>query len=208
MISSERAVARDKRAPSASPAFKAGLFVVSAPSGAGKTTLCNRIRREFPDLAYSISHTTRPPRQGEQEGRDYFFITPEAFRKRIEQDEWAEWAQVHDNYYGTSRDFIADRLKRGTPLLLDIDVQGARQIRKAYPDAVTIFIKAPSLAVLESRLRGRGTDSDAVIARRLENAVKEMADEPLYRYAVVNDDLETAARELANIIARFKGGVQ
>ena len=185
---------------------RAGLFVVSAPSGAGKTTLCTRMLAMFPELSYSISHTTRAPRGSEQDGVDYFFITPGAFQERIKRDEWAEWAKVHDNYYGTSRAFITEQLEKGNPLLLDIDVQGARQIRKSYPRAVTIFINAPSMAVLEDRLRKRGTDTDDVIARRLENAAREMADLPLYQHLIVNDNLDTAAREMAAIIEKFKGG--
>ncbi|SMC44529.1 guanylate kinase [Desulfocicer vacuolatum DSM 3385] len=185
---------------------RAGLFVVSAPSGAGKTTLCTRMLKLFPGLSYSISHTTRPPRGNEKDGVDYFFITPEVFRERIQKNAWAEWAKVHDNYYGTSRAFITERLEKGNPLLLDIDVQGARQIRKTYPRAVTVFINAPSMAVLEARLRKRGTDSDVVIARRLENAAREMADLPLYDHVIVNDDLDTAAGKMAAIIEKFKGG--
>ena len=185
---------------------RAGLFVVSAPSGAGKTTLCTRMLEMFPELSYSISHTTRAPRGSEQDGVDYFFITPEAFQERIKKDEWAEWAKVHDNYYGTSRAFITEHLQKGNPLLLDIDVQGARQIRKAYPRAVTLFINAPSMAVLEARLRKRGTDTDAVIARRLENAAREIDDLPLYRHVIINDHLDTATREMGAIIEKFKGG--
>ncbi|GAB6142800.1 guanylate kinase [Desulfocicer niacini] len=181
---------------------RAGLFVVSAPSGAGKTTLCTRMLEMFPKLSYSISHTTRAPRGNERDGVDYFFITPHVFKERIEQDAWAEWAQVHGNYYGTSRAFIARQLEQGNPLLLDIDVQGARQIRKAYPGAISIFIKAPSVDVLEARLRNRGTDTDAVIAHRLENALVEMADIPLFDHVIVNDDVDTAAREMADIICR------
>jgi guanylate kinase len=162
----------------------------------------------FPELSYSISHTTRGPRGSEQDGVDYFFITPEAFQERIKEDAWAECARVHDNYYGTSRAFITEHLEKGNPLLLDIDVQGARQIRKVYPRAITIFINAPSVDVLEARLRQRGTDTDAVIARRLENAVREMADLPLYQHVIVNDHLDTAVGEMAAIIEKFKGGTE
>ncbi|MFK5953694.1 MAG: guanylate kinase, partial [Desulfobacterium sp.] len=185
---------------------RAGLFVVSAPSGAGKTTLCTRMLEMFPELSYSISHTTRAPRGSEEDGVDYFFITPEAFQERIKRDEWAEWAKVHDNYYGTSRAFITEHLEKANPLLLDIDVQGARQIRKAYPQALSIFINAPSMAVLEARLRQRGTDTDAVIARRLENAAREIDDIPLYQHVIINNHLDTAAREMCAIIEKFKGG--
>ncbi len=185
---------------------RAGLFVVSAPSGAGKTTLCTRMLKQFPELSFSISHTTRAPRVNERHGVDYFFITPELFKIRIKQNAWAEWAEVHGNYYGTSRAFITESLEQGHSLLLDIDVQGARQIRKAYPRAVTIFIKAPSVEILEERLRKRGTDTDEVIARRLENALHEMADLPLFQHVIVNDDVDTAARKMAAVIAGFKGG--
>ncbi len=181
---------------------RAGLFVVSAPSGAGKTTLCTRMLEMFPRLSYSISHTTRSPRGNERDGVDYFFITPQAFKERIEQNAWAEWAKVHGNYYGTSRAFIDRQLEQGNPLLLDIDVQGARQIRKIYPGAISIFIKAPSVEVLETRLRNRGTDTDAVIVRRLENVIREMADMPLFDHVIINDDVDKAAREMADIICR------
>ena len=185
---------------------KAGLFVVSAPSGAGKTTLCTRMLNRFPELSYSISHTTRAPRGNEQDGVDYFFITTDLFKARIKEKAWAEWAEVHGNYYGTSRAFITEQLNQGHPLLLDIDVQGARQIRRIYPRAVTIFIKPPSVSILEARLRERGTDTDEVIARRLENAMREMADIPLFQHVIVNDDLDMATREMAAVIAGFKGG--
>ena len=194
--------AQGEKSMSQTRTHRAGLFVVSAPSGAGKTTLCTRMLEMFPKLSYSISHTTRAPRGNERDGVDYFFITPHVFKERIEQDAWAEWAQVHGNYYGTSRAFIARQLEQGNPLLLDIDVQGARQIRKAYPGAISIFIKAPSVDVLEARLRNRGTDTDAVIAHRLENALVEMADIPLFDHVIVNDDVDTAAREMADIICR------
>lgn len=206
MIDARTPEGQDDKKISGIPSHRAGLFVVSAPSGAGKTTLCTRMLEMFPALSYSISHTTRAPRGDEKDGVDYFFISPDAFKERIEQDAWAEWAEVHGNYYGTSRDFIAKQLDMGNPLLLDIDVQGARQIRRIYPEAISIFIKAPSLGALEARLKNRGTDTDAVIAHRLENALREMEDMPLFDHVIVNDDVDTAAREMAAIIG--KAGVQ
>lgn len=180
------------------------LFVVSAPSGAGKTTLCGAIRHHFQDLAYSISYTTRHPRQGEQHGRDYYFISVEEFEKGIADNRWAEWAKVHGNLYGTSRQWIADTLTAGQDILMDIDVQGARQILHQFPEAVTIFIRPPSLDVLKERLAGRGTDGQKTIALRMENARVEMAAEPMYRHIVINDDLETAKSEIIQLIQRHR----
>ncbi|MBR9981464.1 MAG: guanylate kinase [Desulfatitalea sp.] len=176
------------------------LFIVSAPSGAGKSTLCAAVRRQFPHLAYSISYTTRAPRRGEQDGRDYFFVSTEAFEAGIAEGRWAEWARVHGNLYGTAAQWIADTLAAGRDILMDIDVQGTRQILERFPEAVTIFIQPPSLAVLEQRLRQRGTDDEATIATRLANACQEMASAPLYRHIVVNDDLAQAQRELMDLI--------
>lgn len=180
------------------------LFVVSAPSGAGKTTLCDAVRRHFGDLAYSVSYTTRAPRKGEQHGRDYFFISPEAFEQGIAEGRWAEWARVHGNLYGTSARWIAETLAAGRDTLMDIDVQGTRQMVQRFPEAVTIFIRPPSLAVLEQRLRQRGSDDDATIAMRLANAREEMAGEAMYRHVVVNDDLARATRELIALIAGYR----
>ncbi len=180
------------------------LFVVSAPSGAGKTTLCAAVRRHFGDLAYSVSYTTRAPRPGEQHGRDYFFITREEFEAGIANNRWAEWARVHGNLYGTSAQWINDTLLAGKDILLDIDVQGARQMLVRFPQAITIFIRPPSMAVLEARLTGRGTDDAAARALRLANAKAEMAQQDLYRHVVVNDDLGRATRELIALLARHR----
>ncbi len=185
---------------------KGALFVVSAPSGAGKTTLCNMMRKRFPDIAYSISHTTRPPRKGEKNGVDYYFISKDEFETRIKNRRWVEWAKVHDNYYGTSLDFIESSVNKGKILLLDIDVQGAKQIKSAFPDAVTIFIMPPSFEVLENRLKERGTDGDEVIARRLENALAEMEEKAFYDHVIVNDDLDTAEKEMGEIFIK-RGGL-
>lgn len=178
------------------------LFVVSAPSGGGKTTLCEAARRRLPHLVYSVSSTTRTPREGEQEGKDYFFVTEVQFLEGIENGRWAEWARVHDNYYGTSARFIEDHLAAGRDVLLDIDVQGAVQILRRYPDAVTIFIMAPSMAVLRQRLNARGLDSAAVVDQRMRNAQAEIARQGMYRHVVVNDDLDAA---IARFVSVLKG---
>jgi guanylate kinase len=176
------------------------LFVVSAPSGAGKTTLCKAARSRLPDLIYSVSSTTRPPRQGEQEGRDYFFVDEERFRAGIEAGRWAEWARVHDHYYGTSADFIDAHLARGRDVLMDIDVQGAEQIVKRYPDTISIFIMPPSMAELRRRLTQRAQDEAAVIDKRLRNADAEIGRKGMYRHVVVNDDLNRAIADFVSIL--------
>ena len=181
------------------------IFVISAPSGAGKTTLGRMVLKRFKQLSYSISHTTRSPRAGEKEGVDYFFISREEFEKRIQKKRWAEWARVHDNYYGTSLDFIQDKIREGADLLLDIDVQGARLIKASFPEAITIFIAPPSFKVLEERLRKRGTDSQEVIQKRLRNAGAEMDQQDFYEHVVVNDDLDRAALDLASIFEGVLG---
>jgi guanylate kinase len=180
------------------------LFVVSAPSGAGKTTLCKMLLERYPDLRYSVSFTTRSPREGETAGVDYHFISAEEFLRRIADDYWAEWALVHGNYYGTSAEYIGRSLSGGGDVLMDIDVQGAMQILKRFPDAVTIFICPPSLKILEQRLRSRGKDSSATIEKRMQNAVHEMAQKDRYRHVVVNNELAKAAEELIAIVGRYR----
>lgn len=182
------------------------LFIISAPSGAGKTTLCNAILKKFPDLYYSISHTTRKPRAGEQNGVDYFFITVNEFKQNIEKGIWAEWAEVHGHFYGTSAQFIDRHLADGKNILLDIDVNGARQILSRYPNSITIFIMPPTLETLKQRLISRGTDSEEIIAKRLKNAKTEIAQKDLYRYIVVNDSLPEAIEMLCSIISENQPG--
>src|SRR3989339_538972 len=177
-------------------AGKGKLFIVSAPSGAGKTTLVREVLKEFADLSYSVSHTTRPPRGNEKEGLDYFFISPAEFEEKISKGDWLEWARVHDNYYGTSRSFVEGCLQQGKSLLLDIDVQGAVQIMASGLNPISVFILPPSFEVLSQRLLNRGTDSKEVIEKRLINAKAEMEQKDRYRYVVVNDDLNTAIKEL------------
>ncbi len=174
--------------------------MVSAPSGTGKTTLCRKVLEELGDITFSVSHTTRPPRTGEMEGRDYFFVDEATFKEMISKGEFIEWAKVHGNYYGTSRENVLSILKNGKDVFLDIDVQGARQVREYFPKAVLIFILPPSWQELESRLRGRKSDDEATIAKRLKNARQEIAAISEYDYAVVNDDIDTAKEQLISII--------
>ncbi len=178
----------------------AKLFIVSAPSGAGKTTLVKELLKRFDDIVYSISHTTRTPRQGEVHGKDYFFTDKAQFMEMVESGQMLEWAQVHGNCYGTSGPFVQEQLTAGQSVLLDIDVQGGRQIMDFGLDSVSIFIMPPSLEVLEQRLRGRGTDTEEVIRTRLENAKGEIAQKSFYTHVVVNDMLDEAVAELIAIV--------
>jgi len=183
---------------------KGQIFILSAPSGAGKTTLCRELRKHFPDLLYSISHTTRKPRVGEREGVSYFFISKEKFEEKIARGKWAEWAEVYGNYYGTSARFIREAVDAGKDILLDIDVQGTLQILKKFPDSITIFILPPSLDVLRKRLELRGTDSREAIAARLLAAREEMRKKDIYRYQIVNDKLPEAQARLREIIKEHR----
>ena len=176
------------------------LFVVSAPSGAGKTTLCREIRLRLPDLAYSISVTTRPPRPGEVDGADFRFVGVDEFRALLARGEFAEWATVHGNLYGTRARAIEDALTAGRDVLLDIDTQGAAQLRARYTDAVLIFVLAPSVKELEQRLRERRSNMDADIERRLARAREEIALWRQYHYLIVNRDVKEALDQLEAII--------
>lgn len=180
------------------------LFIISAPSGAGKSTLCRAVLNRFTDLVYSVSYTTRSLRGGEQNGEDYHFISKDEFEKGITQGRWAEWAEVHDHYYGTCADFLDGELNAGRDVLLDIDIQGAGQILQRYPDGVTIFIMPPSLETLKLRLQSRGTDSPEVIAVRLKNARKEIAQKDVYRHIIINDRLTDAVAELIATFERYR----
>jgi guanylate kinase len=176
------------------------LFVITAPSGAGKTSLIEAVMRQDPTLKISVSYTTRAPRKGEKDGVDYHFVDEATFRQMKSQGEFLESAEVHGNHYGTGRQVILDAVKRGDDIILEIDWQGAQQVRKLYPDCVGIFILPPSVEELERRMRARGQDSDAVIRRRLDNAREELAHAGEFKYAIINKDFETARRELASII--------
>ncbi|HEX6550740.1 MAG TPA: guanylate kinase [Gammaproteobacteria bacterium] len=177
------------------------LYLITAPSGAGKTSLVKELVREHPGLRFSISYTTRKQRPNEQEGRDYHFVSVDGFRRMVEAGEFLEHAQVFDNYYGTARRTVEASLGSGQDVLLEIDWQGAQQVRSAMPEAVSIFILPPSRTELERRLRSRGTDSDEVIARRLRDAVADMSHWPEFDYVVVNDDFSQALAALRAILA-------
>ena len=176
------------------------LFVVSAPSGAGKTTLCREMRQRLSDLAYSVSVTTRAPRPGEIQGTDFRFVSEGQFRELLARNEMAEWATVHGNLYGTPAAPLEAALRDGRDVLLDIDTQGAAQLRARYPGAVLIFVVAPSMAELEQRLRERRSDKDADIARRLERARQEITLWRRYDYLIVNRDVKEAMEQLESII--------
>ena len=183
--------------------MKNKLFVMSAASGAGKTTLKDKVIGEFPDIVYSISATTRKPREGEVNGVHYFFKTKEEFEQMIKDDALVEYNLVHGNYYGTPKSFVEDMIKQGKRVLFDIDVFGKVNFDKVYPEATGILILPPSEEELERRLSGRGTDSEEVIRVRLENAKKEMEfakTKGKYEHVIVNDDLEKAANELRAIL--------
>lgn len=179
---------------------KGMLIVVSAPSGAGKTTLCRRLVTEEKGTAFSISHTTRKPRGEEKDGSAYHFVGEAEFKKMIETGRFAEWARVFDNYYGTSYEAIDFELAQSTDVLLDIDVQGARQIRQKYRQAILIFVLPPSIDELHRRLNGRATESEDDKKKRLEIAADELAEAPDFDYLIVNDNLEDAYQQLRSIL--------
>jgi len=175
-------------------------LIVTAPSGGGKTTLVGRLLAAFPDLVQSVSYTTRAPRAGEVTGRDYHFVDAAEFDAMVARDAFAEWAEVHGQRYGTSLERVAAARAHHRGVVFVIDVQGARQIKARIPGAVGVFVLPPSLAELERRLRGRGTDPEPVIVRRLHNALGEIGHYGLFDYVVVNDDLEAATEELVAIV--------
>lgn len=177
------------------------LYVIAAPSGTGKTSLVKALMARMPELAFSVSHTTRKPRPNEVGGRDYHFVDADEFRRMIAAGEFLEHASVFDNYYGTGRGQVEAALGRGQDLLLEIDWQGARQVRERLPEVIDIFILPPSRATLENRLRGRGTDSPDVIARRLGDSVTELSHWAEFRYVIVNDRFEEALADLERVVS-------
>ncbi|MEQ6917816.1 guanylate kinase [Halomonas aquatica] len=176
------------------------LFIVSAPSGAGKTSLVRELIESLDGIQVSVSHTTRARRDGEVDGVNYHFVDVPAFEAMVEQGDFFEYARVFDNYYGTSRSAVQAMLVAGQDVILEIDWQGARQVRAQLPEAVSVFILPPSREELERRLSGRGTDEHAVIARRMRDAVDEMTHHDEYDYLVINDDFTTALRELQSLV--------
>jgi guanylate kinase len=176
------------------------LYVISAPSGAGKTSLVKALIENMDDICVSVSHTTRPIRPSEQNGIHYHFVTKDEFMDMLNQNLFLEHAQVFDNYYGTSQLWVMQQLKKGIDVILEIDWQGAQQIRKLQPDCIGIFILPPSKKILEQRLRGRGQDSDDIIARRMRDAVDEMNHYVEFEYLVVNDVFQKALADLQHII--------
>ena len=180
---------------------RGNLLIVSAPSGTGKTTLLKKILNNMGKVVFSVSHTTRPPRAGEQEGVDYFFIDRKTFAAMQQKDLFLEWAEVHGNLYGTSRKEVQTALNRGLDVILDIDVKGARQVKEKFGDTgVFIFIAPPSRAELKKRLAGRSSESDSVMATRLANAEEEMKNIDQYDYVIMNDIVDQAADTLKSII--------
>lgn len=180
------------------------LFVISAPSGAGKTTLCQKLREVIPDLRFSVSYTTRSPRPGEIDGVHYTFVDEDEFRAMIADGEFVEWAQVHGNFYGTSKKRIEDMINEGFDVILDIDVHGGRQIREHFSanniNNILIFVLPPSMDTLKKRLKGRMSDSDEVIKKRLKNAIDEIREYKNYDYVIINDAFEDALKEMVAII--------
>lgn len=175
------------------------LYVIAAPSGAGKTSLVQRVLDELPWVSVSVSHTTRPPRPGEIDGRDYHFVDHARFEQLIAQDRFLEHARVFDHYYGTSRDEVRSRLAEDSDVILEIDWQGAQQVRRRFPDCQGVFILPPSLETLSDRLRGRGQDDSAVIERRMREAVDQMRHYDEFDYLIINDDFETSGHALCAI---------
>lgn len=185
--------------------YAGSLFMVVAPSGAGKSTLVNALLQRDPHVRLSISHTTRAPRPGEQDGCEYHFVSVDEFKRRVDAGEFLEYAEVHGNYYGTSRAWIEDQLRADVDVLLEIDWQGARQIRAQFANAARmhvtgIFILPPSFDELEARLRNRGQDSDHVISRRLLAAGSEMAHAPEFEHVIINQDFTSALDELVSVV--------
>ena len=177
------------------------LYIVTAPSGAGKTTLVSLLLKNDSGIHLSISSTTRAPRTGEQDGREYHFVDVQSFQEQVSHGNFLEWAEVHGNYYGTSKSWIEAEMSAGRDVLLEIDWQGAQQVRKVFPEAIGVFILPPSMQVLEARLSGRGTDSAEVIARRISAARDEMRHVDEFDYVIINDDLHQALEDLQSVVS-------
>ena len=176
------------------------LFVVSSPSGGGKGTLIKRVLSTVPNLGYSVSYTTRAPRNGEVNGREYFFVSTDQFEAMIAAEEFLEWAHVHGKLYGTSRQQVAHEISHGRDIILEVDVQGAASVRRLLPDAVTIFILPPSLETLRKRLIARGTDSEEELELRLRNAPDELRNYRAFDFVIINENVERATNQLRSVI--------
>ena len=176
------------------------LFVVSSPSGGGKGTLIQRVLKQVPNLSYSVSFTTRPPRNGEMDGREYFFVTRKRFEEMVDAGEFLEWAHVHSKLYGTARQQVVREIAEGRDIILEVDVQGAASVRSLMADSVSIFILPPSFEILKQRLQARGTDSPDELDLRLRNAHQELKDYSAFQYVILNDDLDRAANQMTAIV--------
>lgn len=183
------------------------LLVVSGPSGAGKGTVCNALLQKYPDLGYSVSMTTRKPREGEIEGKDYFFVNKEDFEQKIKEDQLLEYARVYENYYGTPRSYVLDKLNQGEDILLEIEMDGAHQVKDKFRDGIFVFILPPSLDDLAMRLRKRAKDDDHAIQKRLDAAASEIAHAVLYDYVVINSNIDDAVDKIAAIVSAEKSKV-
>lgn len=182
-------------------AERGGLYVFSAPSGAGKNALLAEVRQRMSSIASTVSATTRAPRPGERDGVDYYFLDADTFRRRVAAGDFAEWAEVHGNLYGTLRSELDRCLATGSDVILELDVQGMRSLKRLYPTVGTIFLAPPSMAELERRLRNRGTNDEADIALRMRNAETEMAARAEFQYIIVNDTIDRAAAEMVQLLA-------
>ncbi len=187
---------------------RGSLFIVSAPSGAGKTTLCRQLVETLPNLGFSVSFTTRRPRPGEVNDRDYTFISREEFRSKAEQGEFIEWAEVHGEFYGTSKKRVEGLLAEGNDVILDIDTQGAMQIKRKFQDGISIFVLPPSLQILRERLETRMTDSEQEIDRRFRRAADEIKTYREYDYVIMNDNLDDAVRKFKAIIISRRSSIR
>lgn len=188
--------------------FNGLLIAISAPSGAGKSTLIRELRKEAPKIFYSVSATTRPPRQGEKEGREYFFISENKFVTMKKANKFLECAKVHGYWYGTPKDFIEKKLKAGHDILFDVDVQGGKEIKKIFPETVLIFVFPPSLAILESRLRNRRQDNETAIQKRLRAAQSEIDSAKNYDYLILNEQVPQAVNQLKCIITAERSRIE
>jgi guanylate kinase len=182
---------------------KGAIIAISAPSGTGKTTILRRILSDFPEIVFSVSATTRKRRKNEVEGVDYFFISEEEFKKKIQNNEFVEWELFYDYYYGTFRDFIENCINNGKSVILEVDVHGAVEIKRIYPDAVLIYIAPPSLEELRVRLKKRQTENEEDLKKRIERAKMELSHRDKFDYFIVNNDLNTAYNEIKNLIGKI-----